>query len=245
MTQAGLLLLFSCLALSMALFSRTRWRILWAGSLLLSLISLALTMTRGAWVGFGVALCFILFLYKPKALILVPVVAGLLFAAAPQTVKQRALSIFSLNAFSNRQRVEYIKAGIKIIKDYPLLGTGSDTVDMVFQNPKYNLSEDAKRNVHLHNNFIQIAAERGLPTLAAWLAFLVWAFLSLFRMLKNRSPSSYALTAAALAALLALVSSGAFEYNFADSEIAMLFFFILTVPFARVRVQEIEKRGPG
>lgn len=232
MTQAGLLLLFICAALCFLLFSADRLKWLWGLALLPALFCLALTLTRSAWIGFVIAFSFILLFYKPKMLILVPVVVGLFFFLGPRPMKQRALSIFSLKNLSNQQRVQYLKAGVRIIKEYPLHGTGPDTVDMVFQFPKYGLSEEAKHNVHLHNNFVQIAAERGIPTLLAWITFVAWAFFSLLKLLKNRDPSIFPFTATAASSLLAFVAAGFFEYNFADSEIVILFLYLISVPFA-------------
>ena len=238
MTQAGVLLLFLCAALCFVLFSRDKQRWLWGIAFLLAVLALTLTLTRSAWIGFVVALGFILFLYKPKSLILVPLFIGLFFLLSPDTIKRRALSIFAPRYYSNQLRIQYLKAGIKIIKDFPLLGTGPDTVDMVFQDPRYGLSELAKKNVHLHNNFIQIAAERGIPTLLAWVTFIIWAFVSLIPLLKNRDPSVFPYAAAAGAAILALITAGLFEYNFADSEITVLFLYLITVPFASKAVKE-------
>jgi len=242
MTQAGLLLLFSCIALSMFLFYRERIRYLWGLGFLLSLAALVLTQTRSAWLGLVIAASLILFLYKPKALIIVPFAVGLLYLASPLPLKKRALSIFSSEYPSNKYRIEWVAAGIKIIKDFPLFGTGPDTVDMVFQNPKFGLSEEAKKNVHLHNNILQIAAERGIPTLLAWLTFMVWIFISLFKLLKNKDPTLRPFTVAALGALLALFTAGLFEYNFADSEITALFLYMITIPFSLARIQEKEGR---
>ncbi|HDZ25839.1 hypothetical protein LCGC14_1804630 [marine sediment metagenome] len=242
MTQGGLLLLFSCMALSMLLFSRDRTRYLWGLGFLLSLFALVFNQTRSAWVGLVLAASLILFLYKPKALIIVPFAVGLVFLASPQPIKERALSIFRLKHFSSMERIDYIRAGIKIIKDFPLFGTGSDTVEMVFQNPKYGLSEESKKNVHLHNNIIQIGAERGIPTLLAWLTFMVWIFCSFLKLLKNKDPTLRPFTVAALGALFALFTAGLFEYNFADSEITALFLYLITIPFSLARIQEKEGR---
>ncbi len=233
MTQAGLLLLFSSLALGTVFLGRGKIRALWAAGFCLEAFALVLTLTRSGWIGLAAGLCIILLLWKPKMLILVPVLAGLIVMVSPQTVKMRALSIFSLRSASNRERVQYFKAGIKIIKDFPLFGTGPDTVDMVFQNPKYGLGESAKRNVHLHNNFLQIAAERGIGTLTVWIAFIVWAFAQLLNQARRRAgPRSLPdpLAAGALAALVAFVVAGLFEYNFGDSEVISLFLLILTLP---------------
>ena len=232
MTQAGLLLLFACAALSFLLFLKDRTRWLWGIAFILAAASLSLTLTRSAWVGLVVAAGFILVLYKPKALLLVPVVVALFFLVGPQPMKRRALSIFNLHDYGNTLRIEYLKTGWQIIREYPLHGTGPDTVDMVYQNPKYGLSEVSRQNVHLHNNIVQIAAERGIPTLLAWVVFIVWAFTSLLRLIKNKGSTVFPHAAAAAAALLALVTAGLFEYNFADSEITVLFLYLITSPFA-------------
>lgn len=232
MTQAGLLMLFLCVASCFLIFSSGKSRWLWGASIPLAGFCLELTLTRSAWVGFAVAAIFILYLYKPKALLLVPVAAGLVFFLSPGPVKKRAASIFSLSHHTNQLRIQYFRTGIKIIGEKPVFGTGPDTVDMVFQNPKYGLSEEAKRNVHLHSNPIQIAAERGLPTLLAWLVFIAWSFISLVKLLKKRRSSVFPYAAAAAASLLALFTAGMFEYNFADSEVAVLFLFLITAPFA-------------
>lgn len=240
MTQAGLLLLFSCMALSMLFFFRDKIRFFWALGFFLSLFALTLTLTRSAWIGIIIAVCIILLLYRPKTLIIIPLVLAIFFLFSPQHIKKRALSTISLETESNKQRIEYFRAGINIIRDFPLFGTGPDTVDMVFQNPKYGLSEAAKRNVHLHNNITQIAAERGIPTLLAWLTFMVWTFLSLLKLLRRKDPFLYPFTAAALAAILGLATAGLFEYNFADSEITTLFLYMMTIPFALDHIQRKE-----
>ena len=238
MTQAGLLILFCSVALSIFLFSKQKHRYLWGAGFILALVPLALTLTRSAWVGLFVAVVLILLLYKPKTLIVIPIAMGLFFLAGPQNIKQRAIDIFSLKDLSNIYRIEYLKAGVQIIKDYPLLGTGPDMTDDVFQNPKYELSDQARDNVHLHNNIIQIAAERGIPALISWLVFMVWAFVSLLKLLIKRNPAILPLAVAGLAALSALATAGLFEYNFGDSEITVLFLYIITIPFTLARMKD-------
>jgi O-antigen ligase len=235
MTQAGVMLLFGALAFSLFIFSRDKVRILWGLGYLLSVLILILTSTRSAWIGMIIATSVVLFFYKPKTLVIVPVATALILLLSPREVKNRALSIFSTRSYSNAQRLEYLRAGIKIIKEYPIFGTGPNTVEMEFQNPKYGLSEEAKQNVHLHNNILQIAAERGIPTLLAWFVFMVWLFVSLIKLVPNKDPTLIPLTIGAIAALLAHFAAGFFEYNFADAEVAALFFYLITIPFAQAR----------
>jgi O-antigen ligase len=236
MTQAGLLLLFAALALSQTLFSKGKQRLVWGGSFGLAAVALILTLTRNAWVGLIVVACLLLWLYKPKTLVLVPVLIALFFLVSPSHVKQRALSIFDPRSYSNAQRIEYFQAGLKIIRDYPAFGTGPNTVHVIFQRPQYGLSEEARDNVHLHNNLIQIAAERGIATLLAWLVFLVWAALGLLKLVREkRNPLLYIYAAGALAALLGFFAAGFFEYNWGDSEVVMLFLCLITLPFGLER----------
>jgi len=241
MTQAGLLLLFCSFALSLFLLSKDRSRFLWACGYALGVLALVLTLTRSAWIGLAVAAAAVLLFYKPKTLILIPITISLFFLFSPKNIKQRALSIFSKRYYSNAQRIEYFHAGIQIIKEKPFFGTGPCTVDRVFQNPKYGLSELAKRNVHLHSNIIQIGAERGIPALLAWLTFIGWTFLSLLRLLHDKDLLLRSITVGALAALVGLFAAGFFEYNFGDSEITVLFLYFITIPFA---LAKIKKTGP-
>jgi len=243
MTQAGLLLLFCSYALSLFLLSKERSRFLWACGCALGAMALVLTLTRSAWIGIAFAAAVVLAFYKPKTLLLIPIAVSLFFLLSPQTVKRRALSIFSKRHYSNTQRIEYFQAGIQIIKENPLFGTGPCTVDMVFQNPKYGLSEVAKRNVHLHSNIIQIGAERGIPALLAWLTFIGWAALSLIKLLRDKDPLTRTTTVGALAVLTGLFVAGFFEYNFGDSEITVLFLYLITLPFAVAKMKRTGSQG--
>jgi O-antigen ligase len=232
MTQAGLLMLFCLAALSFLMLFKEKSGWLWPVALIcdLALVCLALTFTRSAWLGLIAGACFLLGLIQPRTLIVVPLVVGLFYLAAPSTLKQRALSAFSLKAESNQDRIEYLRAGWKVIGLRPWLGTGPDTVDEFFHDPSLRLSDHAARNVHLHNNLLQIAAERGIPAVAAWLTFMVMAFLEALKLFRRNHPWLKASAAAGLAAIVGLFVAGFFEYNFGDSEITILFLLLLAIP---------------
>jgi len=245
MTQAGLLGLFMTFAMAQALFGRGRARWAWAAALLPSGAALVMTLTRNAWLGVAAAAVLLLALWKPKALLLAPVLAALLYFAAPGVVKSRVLSIFDRTDPSNLARVEYARMGLKIAGQRPVFGVGPDTVDELFDEPAYGLSDYARRSVHLHNNYLQIAAERGLPALAAWLAFLGLAAVHLVRRFRAGGPAARPLAAAGLGALTLLVVAGFFEYNFGDSEVAQLFLLLLALPFAPESVPASENGPPA
>jgi O-antigen ligase len=88
--------------------------------------------------------------------------------------------------------------------------------------------------IHMHDNFLQIAAERGIPGLILWLWFMVqlgWQALRAHRSSSGSGAQSFA-AAAAVGAWIALLAAGMFEYNFGDSEVLTLFLFMMSAPFA-------------
>jgi O-antigen ligase len=118
-----------------------------------------------------------------------------------------------------------------MIRAHPLTGIGPTMVLRLYADYR---GDDAveKINPHLHNVPVQIAAERGLPALAAWLWFIVALARDLWPRLQH---GNRFLPAAAIACLVALLTAGLFEYNFGDSEVLMLFLIVITLPAAADR----------
>ncbi|HXH05516.1 MAG TPA: O-antigen ligase family protein [Vicinamibacterales bacterium] len=231
MTYSGLLMLVLTTAAARVLFRREdrTWPSLVLPALL---VALALTFTRSAWVGACAGLA-VLFLVRDFRLIaLLPVLVALFVALAPARIADRIYSMFDLRDPSNRDRVAMLHAGVRMVADDPLTGVGPNMVPAVY--PRYR---DARAvhpvNPHLHNVPLQIAAERGLPALAAWIWFLVVAVRDLVRRL--RATAAPSLAAGGLAALAAMLAAGFFEYNFGDSEFLMLLLVLLALPYAADR----------
>ena len=153
-------------------------------------------------------------------------------ALAPAAITSRVYSTFDMNDPTNRDRVAMLEAGRAIVRDHPLTGVGPDMVRLVY--PRYRVPWAVEpTNAHLHNVPVQIAAERGLPALAAWVWFIVAVWRGLWRSLpRTRTP---ALAAAGLASVAAMLAAGLFEYNFGDSEFLMLFLVFVTLPLAADR----------
>jgi O-antigen ligase len=231
MTYSGTLMLVIGVAAARIVFG-VRDRV-WPALVMPALIvALTLTFTRSAWVGVcvGVSLLFILKDFRLTGLI--PVIIALLFALAPDRITDRIMSVFDLRDPSSIDRVAMLQTGAAMIKDHPLAGVGPNMVERLYT--QYRDSTGVQKvNPHLHNVPVQIAAERGLPALAAWLAFigvLAVGVFGIFRRAEDR-----VLAAGALAALAAMLFAGMFEYNFGDSEFLMLFLVIVTLPFAAER----------
>jgi len=231
MTYSGLLMLVICTALARILFAKSDR--VWAALVMPALaVAVALTFTRSAWVGACAAAALLFALKDFRLVALLPVVAGVFFFAAPSSVTDRFVSMFDMNDPTVRDRVAMLRVGEGMVRAHPLVGVGPEMVEPLY--PDYRPAEAVEAvNPHLHNVPVQIAAERGLPALAAWLWFFVSATLGLIAIF--RSGRHRVLAAAGLAAMAALATAGLLEYNFGDSEFLMLLLLLVTLPFAAAR----------
>jgi O-antigen ligase len=231
MTYSGTLMLVICAAVARLLYdSRDRG---WTAVVMpVLIVSLLLTSTRSAWVGAAAGIGVVLLLRDFRLIALLPIATAAAIAVSPAQVTDRMYSIFDLNDPTSRDRVAMLQAGAGIIRDHPLTGVGPDMVRQVY--PEYRVPGAVQeQNIHLHNVPVHIAAERGLPALALWLAFVATALLTLHPLL--RRSRHRVLAATAMAATIAMLTAGLFEYNFGDSEFLMLFLVLLTLPFAADR----------
>jgi O-antigen ligase len=228
MTYSGILMLVITTTAARLLFER-RGRV-WPALVLPALVvALTLTLTRSAWVGACAGLAVLFILRDLRLLAVLPLVAALFVAFAPATVTNRVYSMFNLNDPSNRDRLAMVRSGSQMIQDDPLTGVGPNMVRTLYPQYRDPMAVNAI-NPHLHNVPLQIAAERGLPALAAWLWFLVVLVRDLWRL--SRRAAHPSLARAGLAAVASMLSAGLFEYNFGDSEFLMLLLVIVTLPFA-------------
>jgi len=231
MTYSGLLMLVIGAALARLLFGQRErtWAALVMPALL---VAVALTSTRNAWVGACAAAALLFLLKDFRLLAVLPVVAAIFFGVAGPTLMARFVSIFDLNDPTSRDRFAMMREGGHMIRDHPLFGVGPNMVEPLYQH--YRVPDAVEQvNQHLHNVPLQIAAERGLPALAAWLSFVVILLVDLGSRFRAREERFLAATA--LAATVSMLAAGMFEYNFGDSEFLMLFLILVTLPFAAAR----------
>jgi O-antigen ligase len=241
MTYSGLLMLVIGTAVARILFGeRDR---LWAALVVPALaVVIPLTFSRNAEVGACAAVALLLLLKDKRLLAILPVVALVFFAVAPARVTNRVESIFNLKDPTNHDRLVMVKEGVHMVKDHPVLGIGPNMVQPLYAQYR-EPDADNVVNPHLHNVPLQIAAERGLPALAVWLWFIVALTVALAKMLRDKSQRLLAATG--LAAVVAMLAAGMFEYNFGDSEFLMLFLVLVTLPFAAARSKHAEFGHPS
>ncbi len=240
MTFSGLLMGVGVLAFAELLFGRRR-RVFLVASLVMILVALALSLTRSAWFGVLVGFSLVCFLRERRLLIGMPILLIGAMLLVPSDVEKRVRSLVRPDR-SSRDRMYMLKSGLQMTAHHPWFGVGPNMVQSVY--PVYRLEGAPQlQNIHVHNNVIQIAAERGLPCLAAWVWLMVVGITVSIKSYRAATPggrappenSARGLAAGALALMVAGLTAGLFEYNFGDSEFLMLFLFSMAIPLVLER----------
>lgn len=232
MTFSGLLLPLSLMLLVLWWHER-RWWQLTAGTLVT--VTLLLTFTRSVWLGWVVAALVVLLASRARLVFYALPLVILFVTFLPLDLFSRLISTFDMKQESNFDRVRMIEAGGEMIHDFPLLGVGPANVKEVY--PIYR-RQDAPRTrpPHLHNNIVQLWAERGVLGLGAYLLLLA---LFLRECIRGWRGPNRKWAEAGVAIAVSLTVAGLFEFNFGDTEV----FYLLLNLFALV-VVSLEQPKP-
>jgi O-antigen ligase len=242
MTYGGILMLAAAVLLAGALFSPER-RWLFAAGLAPVLPALLFSYSRNAWVGLFFGAALLVALFRARWLVAVPPALLVLYFLLPAPLQQRFRSVFDFqNDPSNRDRILMLRSGFRMFLDHPITGVGPTMVQAEYPNYRYP-GVFSKRPSHLHNNVVQIAAERGLAGLAAWVWLIGLFFRDMLTFYRKSGRRARWVAAGALAALVSLFVSGFFEYNFGDSEVKMSLLVILGIPYCVCRIGDAEGNG--
>jgi O-antigen ligase len=239
MTFGGVL--FLGVLFSLSYLANVRWRQAWRmlPAAVVTLAALAFTYSRNAWLGLAAG-ALGLVLTARKSLRIVAVLVTLLVLGAvtmPGPVNERARSVANLEDRTLQDRVAMWRSGLSMIADHAFLGVGPGEVRTWYQH--YRRPEAIRPSTgHLHNSAIQIAAERGLPALVAWLWLWVVFFRegwSILARVPRESGVQRALVCASLAGVVGFLVAGLFEHNFGDAEVAMVVFALMAQPWIVAR----------
>lgn len=234
MTYSGIVLPISIFLVVFALATRNRWLI---GGACLTAFALALTFTRGVWIGWAVgALAVVLARGGRWRGYLVPA-ALILLVVMPLSLFGRFTSIFDPTQSSNFDRIRMLQGGVQMIRDHPLFGVGPSNVKEIY--PLYRASDAPRFRIpHLHNNLAQIWAELGILPLLSYLLLLALLVRALWPRV-GEPDTGRAVALAGIAGIIALFVAGLFEYNFGDTEVQMT---MLDLAALLIAMRDVEPR---
>jgi O-antigen ligase len=229
MTYSGLLLPIGLLLLVLALHKR-RTSILASATVVT--LALLLTYTRSVWLGWLAAVIVLLILERPRWIPYAAAAALVFLSFMPMSFFARIVSSFDVEQSSNFDRIRMAEGGVEMIKDFPVVGVGPAYIKEVY--PMYRRADAPRFRIpHLHNNVLQLWAERGILGL---IAYLLLMGLFLRECARGWRGPNRQFAQAGLALTIGLAVAGLFEFNFGDTEV-----FYLTLELMALIVVILER----
>src|SRR5215207_1148803 len=234
-TYAEVLQLIASLALGILLALRQK-KSLTGVLLVLAVVglvfALGMTVTRASWIGFAASVVTMLLLTSSRRTILIAGACAipLILASIFLLQQKRSIGFIDKQDQSTSWREMVWKEGFQLLVSKPrhlLFGVGLDSIKSHWR--EWGLFDNGRQPIgHMHSNLLQIALERGLPALIVWLILLglyarmLWKE---FQISNFDFPRSVAL--GTLGGTLGFFTSGLVHYNWGDSEVVTVFYFIM------------------
>ena len=198
-------------------------------------LALLLTVTRASQLGFLISAFVIAFAglqNRRTILALTACVIPLVLVSLFVLQEKRHVSFFDSNDASISWRTTVWREGYALLVSKPrhlVVGVGMDSIKRY--GCQWRLFDNCRLPIgHMHSTLLQIALERGIPALLAWLFLLGIYARMLWRLARNGIVVAWSGRGIALGALGGLVgffASGLVHYNFGDSEVVMIFYITM------------------
>jgi O-antigen ligase len=210
-----------------------RLRRLWPWLVCAGLLLMALVLgeTRSIWLATLAAGLYLIWAWKRWVVALIPIALALAVFFGPPSVKERAISFVRPHGDvdSNTFRLVTWRTGLRMIEKHPWFGIGPDGPSVEFNDyvpPEIPRPLPTGFYGHLHNIYLQWAADRGIPTMLMMMWLLVQVLVDFWRALRKLPPGpsdARFILRGVTAMVIATMVSGCFEYNLGDSEVLTMF----------------------
>jgi O-antigen ligase len=211
--------------------------------------AIILGWTRSIWLAAIPSTLYLLWFWRPKMIWILPALIVVTIPFLPGDTQERLLSVVNPHGDidSNEHRDVVFSTGWEMIKAHPLLGLGPEQVGKQF---KSYVPASIPRPLptgyygHLHDIYVQYAAERGIPAMLVMMWFIgtmLWDSARALRKLPpGRSQERFVLHAA-IAFTITILVEGVFEFNLGDSEVLMMFVTMVGLTYAAITNAGIQR----
>ena len=243
MTFGGEQMIVAIMASAFVLFGTGRsQRIVTFLAVLFIWVSVVIGLTRSVFLlGLPAGVVYLVWRRKPAAVLLLPAAVIIGLALAPFQVRERVLSVIHPHGDfdSNSRRVITFRTGWEMVKAHPWFGVGPEQIQPQFDR---FVPPDVPRPLprgwygHLHDIYLQYAAERGIPGLLA----VLWLLLKPLRdftdaLRSGRNRRVRFVWHGAIAVTLGVLAEGLFEHNLGDSEVLTMYLVVIGLGYAALK----------
>jgi putative inorganic carbon (hco3(-)) transporter len=195
--------------------------------------------TRSIWVATAAGGLYLLWFWKRRLIAFIPIVLLVGFLAGPASLRARFQSIF--HPGDNEFRLLTWRTGLRMVEAHPWLGVGPEQIKPKGHDQRVSdvfmqyLPPGAPSRLpsgwygHLHNIYLQYAAERGIPAMLAVVWMLLLMLTDFWKALRHLPPGPSDrrfVLHGAIAVVIATMVAGFFEHNLGDSEVLTMFLVV-------------------
>lgn len=219
----------------------SRARMLMAAALIAYLAALFLTVTRASWLSFLISAGVMILIAASRRTVLICVAIGIpvVIGGLVFLQQKRQVSFFDSADGSTQWRMIVWREGFELLTGSPrhlAVGVGMDSIKT--HSREWHLFDDGRQPMgHMHSDYLQIAIERGVPALIAWLAWMMIYLKMLWTGLKDRATEwpGRGVLLGAFGGTIGFLTSGIVHYNWGDSEVVMILYLIMGLSLAILR----------
>jgi hypothetical protein len=213
-----------------------------AGFAVLALIfavTIGATLSRSALLAATLGCLAQLWFYirRPWVKLLLPLLMVLaVFGTNAAVHRWRGVGLIDSRDPSTQYRLLMWRDGLRLIRTHPWFGVGLNTIRDSWQ--QFDLAAYRVQGVrsHFHSTPIQFAVEMGIPVLLAWLALMAAYARMLTQLVRQarakQDPMLDGLSLGLVGATCGLLANSLVQYNFGDSVVVMLFWFLMGLALA-------------
>lgn len=200
-------------------------------------MALGMTYSRAGWVGLAVALTVMVFLWKPRYVILFVVIGVAALPLLPDTIWNRILTIFNFSDSSTSSRFPLYIASLEAIGSSPIIGAGLGIPAVQTWIEERGVYQETASFVHAHNTILQVWLEIGLLGVIGFLGAICTQVKGAVHLMKQKTGStSRTLAYGGAAALVGAMACGMADYLWNYPRVMMIFWFVFAFTAASIKL---------
>ncbi|MFX0195063.1 MAG: O-antigen ligase family protein [Candidatus Hodarchaeota archaeon] len=211
-------------------------------------VTLLLTMSRGSWVALGLTFMFLFYeafrrflKSRAKAMVAVLLLNAVLAGAALTIFEDVRIRLFEDDYNRAQARLPMAMVALNVIKHQPIKGVGLNNYTRVMYLYDRTREWQTYKFPHpVHNSFLLIAAESGVPALIAFLCLIGGVFTKAWSALRRLDSPVALLQVGWMGGLMTWLIAGMFDRDFAGTNVMLWFTMAAIVATSRILSAEKE-----
>ncbi len=212
-------------------------KLFWLGSFGVTMLALALTFSRGCWLGIILAIGLLAIMIDRKFILLGIVALLFLPFVLPESIINRFLSIGNMGDSSTSYRVYIWMGTLAMLADYWFSGIGLGITSFNTIYPIYSYNNISAP--HSHNLYLQLVVEFGIVGLIIFLGMLYNFYKeTIISICKKKN----ILTSSLIAGVSGFMLQSMFDHTWYNYRVVLIFWIIIAFGLVSTKVSKSDEK---